>query len=98
MWVSGSGAIGDPNAGWTELSNGLIMNWGTTSALATDARVNIFLARPCRNTYPSVSTSTARDTSDSVSTTHVIPVVGLNYFQVRISGATQAIRWTAFCS
>lgn len=98
VWVSGSGAIGDPNAGWTELSNGLIMNWGTTSALATDARVNIFLARPCRNTYPSVSTSTARDTSDSVSTTHVIPVVGLNYFQVRISGATQAIRWTAFCS
>lgn len=98
VWRSGGSVIGDPDAGWSELSNGMIMNWGTTPVLGRDARVNIYFARPCRNSYPSVSTSTARDTTDSASTTHVVPVVGLNYFQVRISGDSQAIRWTAMCS
>ena len=98
MWKGGGEAIGNPDGGWTELSNGMIMNWGTTPILARDARVNIFFARPCRKTYPSVSTSTSRDTTDSASTTHVVPVVGLNYFQIRISGDSQAVRWTAMCS
>ena len=98
VWRIGGGAFGDPNAGWTELPNGLIMNWGNTAVLASDARVNITLPRPCRSTLPSVSTSTNRDTSDSASTTHVVPAVGLDYFQLRISGSAQSVRWTALCS
>lgn len=97
LWVSG-GAFGSPDTGWTEFSNGMILNWGTTQVLPGDARVNIAFARPCRRTLPAVSTSTAADTTDSAATTHVIPIVALNYFQIRISGATQAVRWTALCS